>query len=279
MLDWHDFTATLGAGHTVAGTVKRLAGLYSPRLDNHRDLLVYLPPAYSSGDERYPVLYMHDGQNLFDRASSFAGEWRVDETLQALSQEGLQAIVVGVPNMGERRVPEYSPFPDPKRGGGDGEAYLSFLVETVKARIDRDFRTLAGAAHTGVMGSSLGGLISLYAFFRHPEVFGLAGVISPALFFAREALFAYVAGADFVPGRIYVDVGTREGYNMVRWPWGKKRFSQQYLRDVREMVELLRGKGYRLGEDLLYVEEEGAVHHESAWAARLPGALRFLLRK
>ena len=263
MNDWQNYPLGAGDGHTVAGTLKLRADVWSPQLHNRRDLLVYIPPSYPGGQGRYPVIYMHDGQNLFDRATSYAGEWRVDETMEAESRRGIEAIVVGIPNVGVQRLDEYSPFRDQRGLGGQGEAYLRFLVETVKPCIDRDFRTLPGRAHTAIIGSSMGGLISLYAFFRYPAVFGLVGAMSPALWFAGRAIFRYVQKAPFPGGKIYLDIGTDEGRGMAQ--------------DARRMQALLRVKGYRPGHDLLYVEERGARHHESAWARRLGPALRFLM--
>src|SRR5215212_12069243 len=128
--------------HTIVGTVRVLNQVTSPELGNQRDILVYLPPAYDFSQQRYPVIYMHDGQNLFDEATSYNGEWQVDETMEALSQAGYPAIVVGIPNLGARRIEEYNPFPDPQHGVGQGQAYLAFVVETLKPLIDQEFRTL-----------------------------------------------------------------------------------------------------------------------------------------
>jgi predicted alpha/beta superfamily hydrolase len=278
-LSWRNYGEDQGTGeHTVVGMLKVLEGVESPQLGNQRDLLVYLPPSYAGGNKRYPVIYMQDGQNLFDEATSFAGEWQVDETLEALSREGLEAIVVGIPNMGDRRIDEYSPFRDRRNGGGQGEQYLAFIVETVKPLIDRDFRTLEGRETTGIMGSSMGGLISLYAFFRYPEIFGFTGVMSPALWFANRAIFPHVEKAPFVPGKIYLDAGTHEFSDSLADRLLLRVRSRLYAANVRQMRDLLAHKGYHPGQDLLYVEEKGAIHHESAWARRLPTALRFLLR-
>ncbi|MGH7506644.1 MAG: alpha/beta hydrolase-fold protein, partial [Longimicrobiales bacterium] len=116
-MDWQDYPdAGDGVAHTVIGNLKRLPALRSPQLGNRRELFVHLPPSYEQGDRRYPVVYMHDGQNLFDRAISFGDEWDVDGTLEAASREGLEVIVVGIPNAGERRLDEYSPFRDTRRG-------------------------------------------------------------------------------------------------------------------------------------------------------------------
>lgn len=263
--DWQDYPPPGdGAHHTVSGTLKVLRGLESPRLGNRRDVLAYLPPSYARNPRRrYPVLYMQDGQNLFDDATSFSGEWRVDETLEEASRAGLEAIVVGISNAGEARLDEYSPFEDPRHGGGWGDLYLDFLVRALKPTVDRDLRTLPGREYTGIAGSSMGALISLYGFFRHPGVFGFVGALSPALWFARRAIFPFVRAARYVPGRIYLDVGTREGTSTVR--------------DAREMRSLLHAKGYDAGHELLYVEASGAHHSEAAWAERLPAALEFLL--
>ncbi|HJZ46079.1 MAG TPA: alpha/beta hydrolase-fold protein [Roseiflexaceae bacterium] len=265
-------------GHTVVGDVRVLDNIYSPELRNRRKLYVYLPPSYTNGDRRYPVIYMQDGQNLFDQALSYAGEWQVDETMEALSLEGIEAIVVGVPNAGVRRIDEYSPFKDQRlRKGGRGDWYVAFLANTVKPLIDRDFRTLPERQHTGVLGSSMGGLISLYAFFYRPEVFGFAGVMSPSLWFAQEAIFSYVLHADARPGRIHLDLGTHEGTDTRVVSGAVPTYTSRYLAAAHRMRDLLVHKGYRLGRELRYQEEAEATHNEVAWARRLPDALRFLL--
>jgi predicted alpha/beta superfamily hydrolase len=275
---WLDYADVYPRGqHTVSGTIKILRGLVSPQLGNRRDLLIYLPPSYDETARRYPVLYMHDGQNLFDAATSYAGEWHVDETMEMLARHGIEAIIVAVPNIGERRFQEYIPFPSPDVQGVQGDEYVSFIADTVKPIIDRDFRTRPEREATGVAGSSLGGLISLYAYFRRPEVFGLAGVFSPALRWGKRGIFPFVNRADFSPGKIYMDVGTAEGVGLAETRRGQRPLALQYLLLVRRMDEMLRRKGYRPGVSLRYVEDEGGIHHESAWARRLPDALRFLL--
>ena len=249
--------------HTVAGILKVLPRVFSPQLKNWRDILVYLPPSYATGNRHYPVLYMHDGQNLFDATTSFCGEWKVDKTLDALSKEGIEAIVVGIPNMGVRRIDEYSPFVDRKGAGGSGDDYCRCIVETVKPCIDTTFRTLPDREHTAIMGSSMGGLISLFAFFHYGHIFGGAGVLSPSLWFAGRAIFDYVRMAPFQPGKIYLDIGTEEG---------RTAFS-----DARAMAKLLERRGYRRGKELRYVEMQGHGHCEAAWAERLELPLRYLL--
>lgn len=264
--------------HTVVGNLQVLKGLWSPQLGNRRDILVYLPPNYEQSNTRYPVIYMHDGQNLFDQVTSFAGEWQVDETMEALSRRGYEAIVVGLPNMGEQRLDEYSPFPQPRYSIGQGAKYLDFILQTVKPLLDRDFRTLPDRAHTGMIGSSMGGLISLYAFFCPPQAFGFVGVMSPSLWFAQGRIFTYVEQASFVPGKIYLDTGTQE---QTRFYTNRRKLRSklsEYNSTVQGMYDLLYHKGFRPNQDLLYVEEENGIHNEAAWARRLPGALEFLLR-
>lgn len=252
--------------NAIAGQLRVLERIESPQLGNRRDIQVYLPPSYEKGQSHYPVIYMHDGQNLFDEASAFAGEWKVQENMQRLSELGIEAIVVGIPNMGEERCDEYSPFVDPRVGGGcggRGDAYLAFVVETVKPLVDDTFRTKPSRESTGMVGSSMGGLITLYAYFRHSETFGFAGVMSPSLWFGEGAIFSYLEQAAYIPGHLYLDIGTAEG--------------QQAVENVQRLHALLVAKGYGPGETLLYVEDEGADHSETSWARRLRTALYFLV--
>jgi predicted alpha/beta superfamily hydrolase len=279
MADWLDYEDVYaGGGSRVAGTVKVLRDVRSAALGNTRDILVYLPPSYPTANRTYPTLYMHDGQNLFDEATSFAGEWRVDEALEEASGEGLEAIVVGIPNTGEDRLQEYSPFHDARFGGGRAADYVEFVVETVKPLVDEAFRTTGDREGTATIGSSMGGLISFYAFFERPDVFGAVGAVSPSVGFARGALLDYLKRAAFTGGRIYLDVGTGEGRPKHRDPLALRREPAAYVKMVRETRDLLVHKGYQEGRDLLYVEEEGALHNEAAWAERFPRLLRFLLR-
>ena len=229
-----------------------------------RDLLVALPPGYADASERYPVIYLQDGQNLFDPATSFAHDWGLVETLSQRARDGYRAIVVGIPNRGRRRRSEYSPFRDLLHGGGGGDRYLRFLVEALKPLVDASFRTLPGRAHTVIGGSSLGGLISLYALYHHAGIFGAASVQSPALWFARRALLRFVARQPRpAESRVYLDVGSEEG--------------SETLEQARELRELLQAAGYAEGRDLAYVEEAGAGHDEVAWGRRFREALPFLL--
>ena len=246
------------SGRSIKGTLR---SVWSPELGNRRDVDVYLPASYASG-RRYPVVYMQDGQNLSDPSQAFAGTWRLDEALQTLAERGVEPIVVGIHNTAGR-LGEYSPFPDPKHKGGDGDRYLTFVSATLKPRIDRLFRTRRGAAHTALAGSSMGGLISLYGWLRRPDVFGLAAAMSPSLWFGHAELFDFVESARLPRGRLYLDVGTAEGAGT--------------LRDARSLVERLEDKGLPEGRRFAYVEDRGGRHEEAAWAGRLEDAMAFLL--
>lgn len=270
MFDWVDY-AQENAINTVHGTLRIAHDIYSPQLNNTRDILVYLPPSYHTGDRHYPVIYMHDGQNLFDAHTSYAGEWHVDETMARLSAEGIEAIVVGIPNAEAQRVAEYNPYPTERFHHAQGNAYVRFIMETVKPSIDNAYRSLTDAAHTGIIGSSMGGLISLYAWLAYPHVFGLGGVMSPSIWVAPESVFSHVKHADFNTGRLYLDTGTAETTRKL------KRYAKAFADNVVALRLTLEARGYTQPERLKFVYEEGGQHNESSWARRLPDALRFLL--
>ena len=206
--------------HSASPNVQVLAESFiMPQLRRTRRVWLYLPPGYHASERRYPVLYMHDGQNVFDQYTSFAGEWGVDETLDELHAQGCDlggCIVVAVDNGGPRRLDEYSPWRDARsRRGGEGEQYAAFLVETLKPYIDQHYRTRPEAAFTGLMGSSMGALISVYAALRYPGVFGRVGVLSPAFWFADRAVLPYLAQhPPQLDTRFYFVCGTRESPTM-----------------------------------------------------------------
>jgi len=250
--------------HDVVGTLQITEPIASSHVRDHRPLFVLLPDSYEADAGRhYPVLYMHDGQNLFSDDIAFGREWQVDEAMNRLQTLGLQAIIVGIPNAGEARVAEYSPFVDASGRGGHGDAYLKFVVEEVIPLVDSRYRSIPTRAGRGMLGSSMGGLISLYGFFQYPETFGFVGAMSPAAWFADRALLETIDQCPFVTGRLYLDIGTEEG--------------PEHVAHARTLHQLLLAKGYRQGESLFYVEEDDAAHDESAWARRLRTALYFLL--
>jgi predicted alpha/beta superfamily hydrolase len=210
---------------------------------------------------------MHDGQNVFDAATSFAGEWGVDETLDSLRA---RAIVVAVDNGGAFRMSEYNPWraANVSLGGGDGDQYLNFLVSTLKPFIDTRYRTLRDPAHTGVMGSSMGGLISLYAVLKRPDVFGRAGVFSCACWVARPAVyqFARTAGKPHRDARIFFIAGeleTKDG--------GPSR-------DQREMVDTLVAAGWQRNVNVRSIISPDGKHSEWFWRREFPAAFLWLFR-
>jgi predicted alpha/beta superfamily hydrolase len=280
---WQDYS-DLYRENTVLGSLKIWQDFYSPELNNTRDILVWLPPGYRENDKRYPVIYMHDGQNLFDEKTSHAGEWRLDETLTELSQDGLAAIVVGIHSIGERRFFEYNPYPSMMEDDyvGQGQEYLHFIIDTLKPLIDREFRTLPGSISTGIAGSSMGGLISLYALLAYPQVFGFCGALSTAFWFGNFGLHETIRTKSRGNGKIYLDVGGKEGdtFGELPEPWRSivKDPDQAYVSGVRSLRDLLLEHGYQEGQSLMYVEEPDAKHREDAWARRFPAALRFLLK-
>jgi predicted alpha/beta superfamily hydrolase len=238
--------------------------MWSPQLRNRRSVDVYLPASYSTEGLRYPVVYVHDGQNLSDPFIAFGGKtWQLEGALDRLRSRGIEPIIVGLHNTGERRLAEYSPFADPSHGGGDGVRYVRFLIDTVKPRIDAEYRTRRDRDGTVILGSSMGGLVSLYAFFLRPSPFGRVGALSPSIWFGHGSILEFIEGARFTRGRVYVDVGTAEGSGTVR--------------NARLLARLLRQKGYRGKDAVRYIEASGQHHTETDWAKRLPAALEFLL--
>jgi len=264
MIEWGEYPLA-GTGEPGQVALRVMRDVLSPQLRNYRDLLVALPPGYSETGTAHPVIYMQDGQNLFDPATSYAGDWGLADALQESDAGGTAPILVGIPNSGRRRRYEYGPFRDIIHGGGGGDRYLAFVAETVKPLVDASFRTRPERPHTVIAGSSLGGLISLYGLYRYADVFGGAGVLSPALWFADGAILRFVGElADLSVGRIHLDVGTEEGADA--------------LHDVRRLRASLIAAGHVEGRDLSYIEEEGGEHDEEAWGRRFREAIPFLTR-
>jgi predicted alpha/beta superfamily hydrolase len=260
--------------HTLTGDIRVHKNFHSKILDNDRDVLVYLPPRYdATKSTRYSVLYLHDGQNLFDGATSFipGQEWRVDETAQALIAAAKiePLIIVGVYN-NKDRINEYTPAADAKyKMGGKADLYGRMLVEELKPLIDAQYRTKKEARHTGLGGSSIGGLVSLYLALKYPSVFGRVAVVSPSVWFANKQIVHYVEALPKKPAvRIWMDIGTKEGSNTDE--------AQQTVNDARLLKETLVKKGWKVGKDLNYFEAAGAEHNEGAWAARVESILTFL---
>jgi predicted alpha/beta superfamily hydrolase len=241
---------------------------HSAILPDDRVVSIYLPPQYASEpSRRFSVFYMHDGQNLFDpRTSYVAGHtWRAGETADRMNRAGLAEplILVGIANTGLRRMAEYTPTRDYRLGGGEGHAYGRLLVEEVVPWIDASFRTLAGPAHTGLGGSSLGGLITLYLGLQNPGVFGRLAVLSPSIWWNQRSILGFVAEDPPTPRpRIWLDIGTAEG--------------TRHVRDTELLERRLIQQGWTPGVDLELMKAEGGFHSEDAWAARFDRVLAFL---
>lgn len=266
----------LALGAAAPSCPQQLETISLPEFLDGRRVWVCLPAGYHDQTRlRYPVLYMLDGQNLFDAAASFAGEWRVDETLADLTAQGRVAplIVVGVDNGGPQRLAEYTPWPDARHGGGAGREHLQQIITVLMPAINARYRTLTGPQHTGLAGSSLGGLMALYAAFAHPDVFGRVGAFSPSLWWAGEMMTSLAARQPKPPVRLYLDMGTRENRLLQDGDGNGRDDAVDRLERLRAVLLRL---GFVPGEDLLTVVAEGAIHNEAAWAARFPGAARFL---
>lgn len=248
---------------TVTGDL-RFHDFPSTALCATRQVAVWLPPGYQTeAAARYPVLYLQDGQNLFDRATSFGDEWEVDETATALIVRGeiVPVIVVGIYNAGEGRIDEYTPAATPDAGVG---RYGRMLVTELKPWIDATYRTQPHAGATGIGGSSMGALAALHVALAHPHTFGLLAAMSPSVWWSERAILRAVAALPgHLPIRIWLDAGTAEAPEVVP--------------DVRALRDAFVGRGWRIGRDLAYTEAPGAGHDERAWAARVGPMLRYLL--
>ena len=246
------------------GRLERISSFPSKVLGNAREITVYLPAGYDeSGDRRYPVLYMQDGQNLFDphRAYVPGNHWRLQEAAdEAIGERKARAmIIVGIDHMGPARADEYTPVKDSKHKGGHAGDYARFVIEELKPAIDARFRTLPDAENTAVGGSSLGGLVSLYLALKHPNVFRRAAVMSPSVWWGDRAILSDVDAFLGPPPRMWIDIGGREG--------------TQAQRDARELRDRVAAKGWR---DFQFYEDRRGDHSERAWARRSRQALEFL---
>ncbi|WP_231953092.1 alpha/beta hydrolase [Polaribacter vadi] len=224
---------------------------------------LYLPPNYENSDEKYPVIYMHDAQNLFDDATSFVGEWDVDGTLNALYEKtGKGFIVVAVENGGEKRIEEYTPYKNEKYGGGKGDIYIDFLANELKPYIDKNYKTLTTPENTALIGSSLGGLISFYGGLKYPEVFGKIGALSTSFWFSSDKIndFARENGNQ-QNTKIYFLVGEKEGDSMVP--------------DTENMAKLLVDLGFPAENIKTKIVAEGK-HTESFWKTEFLEVIKFL---
>lgn len=240
----------------IAGKVRYHKNFYSKFLDNDRDIIVWLPPSYNKMNEkRFPVLYMHDGQNIMDPETSFAGvDWQADETAARLIKDNKieEIIIVGIYNTKDR-LEEYS---DSERGN----LYMQFIIKELKTFIDSSYRTLTDKNNSALMGSSMGGLISFLIAWKYEDIFAKAACLSSSFYYNDEKAIKMVKEYTGKKKEIklYIDHG-EDGL-----PRGQKMFG------------VLTEKGYVIGTDIDYFYDPGAQHNEAAWAARLARPLIFL---
>lgn len=262
-LTWQD----LEPAAVLTGNIQYERAVPSTFLGNTRDVIVYLPVGYSDDTTtRYPVLYMQDGQNLMDPRTSFAGEWGVDETAQRLLRCGQMSpvIIVGVYNTANR-IPEYTQVPDPTYGGGNADNYGRFLLQELKPLIDSHYRTRASEP-AGIAGSSLGGLVSLYLGYTHPEAFTRIGAVSASIWWANKDITTRYTGLTTkLPLRIWEDIGTDEGSTPA-----------EEVANAAAFRDVLVSKGWVLGDDLTYLEVPNATHSELSWSKRIDQVLVYL---
>jgi predicted alpha/beta superfamily hydrolase len=273
-----NYNATPGATVDVYPRFTQMAGTWSLAfqftskiLGNTRGVYVYEPPTYIENTlASMPVLYMHDGQNLFDPAASFAGNtWQVQQTMDAAAMDGsiAEAIVIGIDNTADR-ISEYTPVPDTTQSppGGNGEQYLQMIIQELKPQIDATMRTLPDREHTAMVGSSLGGLITAYAGVKHADVFGIVGALSPSTWWDSDWIIGDVKTTPAAPRpiRVYVDSGDSGPSN-------------DDVTDTASLDAAYLAIGYKQGSTLDYLVQAGGQHSEIYWAQRLPGTLAFLL--
>jgi len=264
--NWRDFVEKAVKSHTITGNVQviefesRFLKYYNPRR-----IWIYLPPDYSSSKKTYSVLYMQDGQNLFDEFESFAGEWNIDETLERMhSESGFSLIVVGIENAREHRIEEYSPYLNKQlEQGGQALDYINFIVRELKPYIDSTYRTKHN--DTGILGSSLGGLVSIFAGYIYPQVFKKVGSMSGAFWFNPD-IVSLVADSKATPEKIYIDYGLLEGDD-----------PERYIKGNELICEAILKSGVR-NSNLMVVKDPEGVHHESSWAKRFGTVVQFLFK-
>src|SRR5215203_3494477 len=243
------------SGHSTAKKNVHIidTAFFIPQLKRYRRIWIYLPPSYPVSRKKYPVLYMQDGQNVFDEATSFSGEWGVDETLDTLGNKHGEMIVVAVDNGGDKRMNEYAPYDMEKYGKGEGDLYVDFLVNTLQPYLNKHYRTQKKGKYNYVAGSSMGGLISLYAILKYPNKFGGAGVFSPAFWINPTIKNIDPKKARKVKGRIYFFAGQQESETMV--PDMLNVFEQMRKYSKAKMQTVIRAKG---------------KHNEATWRVEFP---------
>ncbi len=242
------FNATFSQESSASKQVSTFT-IYAPQLHTTKKIWLYLPKNYANSNKKYPVIYMHDGQNLFDAKTSYVGEWQIDETLDSLNA---QVIIVGIEHGGEKRMEELTPYKNEKFGGGNADNYLEFIVKTLKPFIDKNYRTKTKSNNTCIFGSSLGGLVSFYAALKYPEVFGKVGAFSPSFWFNRKEIFDLMEQTKNFKIKIYFLCGDNEG-------------DDDMVRDLNKMefaINTKRCSCKMLNQKIIV---KGGQHNEKLW--------------
>lgn len=256
-------------GQSTASKQVSTFTIEAPQMEIQKKIWVYLPKDYQNSNKLYPVIYMHDGQNLFDEKTSYVGEWKIDEYMDTLTDKE-ESIIIGIEHGGKKRIDELTPFHNEKFGGGKADDYLNFLIKTLKPYVDSNYRTLANKEHTIIWGSSLGGLISLYAVIKFPETFTKAGVFSPAFWINEDEIFKFVKNSTIDPSKkFYFLVGSEEGDTL--------EDAANMVSDQHEMVQLLKDKGINNSNIIDKVIPNGH-HNETLWSTNFPEAYQWLIK-
>ncbi|RYY38879.1 MAG: alpha/beta hydrolase [Chitinophagaceae bacterium] len=260
---WKDRFVRKAKPRTALPTVRVLRdSLWMPQLERSRRVWVCLPKDYYQSKKRYPVLYLQDAQNLFDDSVTAFGEWGIDEAMDSLERSVGGIIIVAIEHGGNKRINEYSPYDMERFGKGEGRAYTDFLVQTLKPLVDRTLRTRRDRSNTFIAGSSMGGLISLYAHLRYPQVFGASGVFSPAFWVAPDIRKDVLRQGNSLTGKVFFYAGEAESETMVP--------------DMLTIFNLLHQLSKAKMETVIRAD---ARHTEAAWRKEFPGFIRFIMKK
>jgi predicted alpha/beta superfamily hydrolase len=259
---WKDDYPPQPKKHTASANVHIISENFDiPQLGRQRRVWIYLPPDYGKSKRKYPVIYMHDGQNLFDEYTSGYGEWGIDEIMDKMP-DAQESIIVGVDHGGDYRITEYDPY-DSKYGKGRGMDYVDFLAKTLKPYIDEHYRTKKDAKHTTIAGSSMGGLISMYAVLKYPDIFGTGGIFSPA-FWIAPPIYDFAQQQPLPVGtRFYFVCGDSEGPGVIE--------------NMQKMANIIQAKGIS-ENNITTVIMQGERHNEKQWNKDFPAFYNWLLK-
>jgi len=233
-------------------------------LERDRQIRIFLPKDYGKSTKRYPVIYMHDGQNLFDNSTSYSEEWGIDESLNQLPElSTIEVIIVGIDNGQEKRLNELSPWENEEHGKAEGEEYMSFIVNQIKPYIDSTYNTLPNVENTAIMGSSMGGLISHYAIYKYPEVFGKVGIFSPSYWYS-EKVYEFTS-ENPIPkeSKIFLIVGENE---------------DEMVSDSKRMYDNILKTGHPKENTNFIIDSDGD-HNEASWRRQFIIGIKWLFNK